>query len=301
MPLSLRELMPPGATSLRDLQLLTQIPDSDIRRQASRILINRHHALLGGLTGRIGLPMGELRPSENGGFVRPYSGGSIELFDFANGPKGIQKFRAEIRFVGYRVVDTNDASADEPYFIIGVTGNNPGTNVVVRTNIAEASVKADNNVFLEQTITTIAQPPFVLSVTGMDHDAGEPDEAAAKVSKALNDAAARLTLALPLLGVSPDVGAYIQSFLNIFGGEAGTVISALFGMGDDTVGQNALQFFEYDPVKEQWNTPKAMQHADFDREHNVELALNNGEGGGYIAFFNVQLFNDVSTPVVPDN
>jgi len=300
MPLSVRELMPTGSTSLRDLELVTQIPDSNIRRQASRIAIQRHHTQLGGLTGLIGLPMADLRPVGNGGFTRAYSGGSIEMLDFANGPKGVQQFRAEIRFVGYRVVDTNDASADEPYFIIGVTGNNPDKNALVRTNIADASVKADNNVFLEQMITTTAQPPFVLSVTGMDHDSGDPDEAAAKVSKALNDAAAKLTLALPLLGVSPDVGAYIQSFLNIFGGEAGTVISALFGMGDDTVGSNAMSFFEYDPAKEQWNTPKAMQHADFDRGHNVELALNNGEGGGYIAFLNIQLFNDVSTPVVPE-
>jgi len=300
MPVSLRELLPPSKNSFRDLQILTEVPDSEFRRQACRILINRHHALLGGLTGLIGLPMGDLRPAANGGFVRPYSGGAIEIRDFVNGPQGIQKFRAEVTFVGYRVVDTNDASADEPYFIIGVTGNNPGTNPPpVRTNIADASVKADNNVFLDQSITTTGQPPFVLSVAGLDHDSGDPDEAAARVTKFLNDAAARLTLALPLLGVSPDVGAYVQSFVNIFGGDAGDLVSKLFGMGDDVVGTNAQEFFQYNPAQEKWETPKAMQHADFDRDHNVELALNNGEGGGYIAFLNIQLFNDLTVPVAP--
>lgn len=298
MSLSLRELLPPGTMSLRDMQIETKIPDFDMRRQASRLLINRHHELLGGLSGRIGLPMGDVRPLSDGGFAKPYSGGVINLLDFANGPQGIQKFRGEIRFVGYRVVGTNDHVSDQPYFIIGVTGANAEANVNMRTNIIpDFDVKQDNNVFLEQTITTTAQPPFVLSVTGMDHDSGDPDEAAAKVAKFLNDASARLTLALPLLGVDPEIGAYIQSFVNIFGGDAGDVISKLFGMGDDTVGNESMQFFEYDPVQEMWNTPKPKTHADFDRNHNVELRLNNGDGGDYVAFFNVQLFNDLTTPV----
>ncbi len=71
-------------------------------------------------------------------------------------------------------------------------------------------------------------------------------------------------------------------------------------MADDTVGTNAQQFFDYDADLEKWKTPKPMQHADFDVNHNVELALNNGDGGGYIAFFNVQLFDDMSTPVGPN-
>src|SRR5215831_12707029 len=200
MSTGVRELMPPEKTSLRDLELVTHVPDPDIRRQASRILINRHHALLGGINGPLGLPMPvspvlgggppplrDLRSNGSGGFIKPFSGGAIEMNDFVNGPQGIQKFRAEVKFVGYRVVDTNDHSADEPYFIINVTGTNQAENTNVRTNIADGSVKADNIVFLEQMITTTAQPPFVLSVTGMDHDSGNPDEAAAKVTKAIND------------------------------------------------------------------------------------------------------------------
>jgi hypothetical protein len=244
--------------------------------------------------------MGDLRPADDGGFVKPYSGGTIELLDFVNGPQGFQRYRAEVRFVGYRVVDTNDASADEPYFIIGITGANSETNVTLRTSIDDGhSVKSDNNVVLQQMITTTAQPPFALSVTGMDHDSGNPDEAAAKVTKSLNDIAAKLTLALPLLGVNPEIGAYIQAFLNIFGGTAGDLFSAVLGMGDDLVGQNALQFFDYDAEKMEWRTPKAITHADFDQPHNVEMSLNNGEGGAYIAFLNVQLFNDTVIPVAP--
>ncbi len=300
MSLSLRSVLPQNVTSLRALETVTEIHDPSFRRQASRILINRHHQRLGGLTGPIGFPLGDLRPTGDGGFTKPYSGGLIELLDLVNGPQGFQTFRAEVKFVGYRVVNTNDISADQPYFIIGVAGTNPERAVTVRTNIIpDFDVKSGHNVVLQQTITTDAQPPVVLSVTGMDHDKGDPDEAAAKVTKFLNDTSAKLTLALPLLGVSPDVGAYIQSVLNIFGGTAGDIISGLFGMGDDLVGQNARTFFDLDADTPEWRTPKARTHADFDQPHNVEISLDNGEGGGYIAFFNVQLFKDTRIPVAP--
>ena len=288
-----------GLTSVRALESVTGIADTSLRRQASRFIIDRHHQRVGGLSGRIGVPLGDLRPLGARGFVKPYSGGTIELLDFTNGPQGIQRYRAEVRFVGYRVVDTNeDGDGDEPYFIVGIVGTNPDLNITFRTNVPEdLHVKADNNVILEQTVTTIAQPPFTLSVTAMDHDSGEPDDAAAKVTKSLNDFAAKVELALPLVGVDPTIGAYAQSFLNLFGGTAGDIISGVLGMGDDRVGQNAEHFFAYDADKMEWQTPKTRVHPLFDRPHNVELSLSNGDGGAYIAFFNVQLFNDSVTAV----
>jgi len=300
MSLGLRSFLPPGTNSLSGLASVTKVADASCRRQVARIVIDRHHERLGGLRGRIGLSMGPLQSVGDGGFTKPYSGGKIDLLDFQTGPQGVEEFRAEVKFVGYRVVDTNDASADEPYFIIGVTGANADTNVSMRTDVVEGQqIKAHNNVVLHQMIAHDAKPPFVLSVTGMDHDSGDPDEAAAKVTKSLNDFSAKLTLALPLLGVDPAIGAYVQSFLNLFGGTAGDIISKLLGMGDDRIGDNALQFFDYDKALADWRTPKALVHADFDQPHNVELSLNNGEGGGYIAFFNVQLFK-VSRILVPE-
>ena len=299
MTLSLRSFLPPGESSLRALSLQTAVDDPSFRRQASRIAINRLHSKLGGLGGRIGLPMGRLERIGDEGYQKPYSGGRIEIRDFQTGPMGFEEFRAEVRFIGYRVVDTNDASADEPYFIIGVTGANAETNISTRTNVPDGQeIKSNNNVFLNQLIATHAKPPFVLSVTGMDHDSGEPDEAAAKVTKSLNDFSAKLTLALPLLGVDPTIGAYVQSFLNLFGGTAGDIISAVLGMGDDRVGDNSTIFFDYNANLKEWRTPRALFHADFNQPHNVELALNNGEGGGYIAFFQVNLFKE-STVLIP--
>ena len=293
MTISLRAILPQGTSSLRALESVTQVSDPSLRRQAARLAIDRHHRLLGGLAGRIGLSMGDLQDAGAGGFGKPFSGGKIELLDFDTGPQGVEEFRGEVKFVGYRVLDTNDASSDDPYFLIGVTGANPATNVSMRTEVVDGhEVKSDNNVVLHRMITTDAKPPFVLSVTGMDHDSGSPDEAAAKVTKSLNDFSAKLTLALPLLGVDPTIGAYIQSFLNLFGGTAGDILAGLFGMGDDRVGDNALQFFDYDAALPAWRTPAPMVHPDFDQPHNVELLLNNGEGGSYLAFFDVRLFKE---------
>src|SRR4051794_12092655 len=93
MSLSLRELLPPGSTKLSDLQLVTHVTDTNVRRQAARVLMDRHHKLVGGLTGKIGLPMADLRPLGDHGFTKSYSGGSIDLADFVNGPQAFQRYR----------------------------------------------------------------------------------------------------------------------------------------------------------------------------------------------------------------
>ena len=213
------------------------------------------------------------------------------MLNFQTGPQGVEEFVGHVEFVGYRVVDTNDVSADQPYFLIGVTGANAETNVRMRTNVVEGQdIKADNNVVLHQMITREAKPPFVLSVTGIDHDKGSPDEAAAKVTKSLNDFSAKDNARASSSRSGADYWRLYSGFSEYFGGTAGDIIAGLFGMGDDRVGDNSFQFFDYDTAQTEWRTPKPRIHADFDQPHNVELPLNNGEGGGYIAFFNVRLF-----------
>ena len=75
MSVSIRELLPPGKTTLRDLQLVSRFTDGDIRRQASRIVIDRFHDHVGGNTGPIGLAMVDVRSADTGGYIKMYSGG----------------------------------------------------------------------------------------------------------------------------------------------------------------------------------------------------------------------------------
>ena len=300
--LSMRSVVAPlNLSSLRALEQVTQSadftgqPDASLRRQASRALMIRHHELAGGLKGRLGIPMGDLRPATTG-FVKPYSGGLIELFDLTKPPEGIHKNRAEIRFVGYRCHQQSESGPDEPYFIFGVQGTNQEANVT-RTFGPFENVETGDNNFIGTMITTTAQPPFTIYVSGMEHDSGTPSEASAEVEKQLNAASAKLTLSLAVLGVNPAIGGMIQSFVNIFGGTFGDIASALFGMGDDSIGQSFLNLLDYNTEGMAWITPPPKTDPAFARPFNEELVLDNGEGGRYSVFLQVDLFSDDTTKV----
>jgi hypothetical protein len=144
-------LTPHNLTSVSALETVTEIPDPSVLRQASRVLITRHHERVGGLTGRIGLPMSDLRPSSNG-FERPYSGGFIELLDFTDGPQGTHKHRAEVRFVGFRCHEQSEAGPDEPYFIVSVQGTNREGNIT-RTFGTFKDVETGANGFIGEMVT----------------------------------------------------------------------------------------------------------------------------------------------------
>ena len=74
----------------------------------------------------------------------------------------------------------------------------------------------------------------------------------------------------------------------------------MFGMGDDFIGQNSVTFFDYDKSKDEWLTPSPKKAPEFDRPFNVELVLDNGEGGRYSAFFQVAMFVVDRVPVAAE-
>jgi len=303
--ISLRSALTPlNLTSVRALETFTGIPDSTVRRQATRAHIMLHHQRLGGMGGRIGVPMADLRTVDNG-FIQPYSGGTIEFRDFNDGPQGFHRNRAEVRFVGWRCHEQSEASPDNPYFIVSILGTT--TTNMTRTfgpdPGPEETVETGDNRFINELLTTTAQPPFTLFVMAKEHDSGSPDEASAAVQKGVNDAAAKISLALAVVGAAPAVaaaGGMVQSLLNIFGDTIGDVASSVFGMGDDNIGQNSISMFDWDSQKDEWETPKPRKDPAFDKPFNVELVLDNGEGGRYSAFFQVNLFADVTEIVAPE-
>jgi len=292
--ISLRSVLTPlNLTSVRALEAFTQVPDSNVRRQAARALLMFHHQRLGGLGGHVGIPIGDVRPVGNT-WIRPYTGGLIELMDFTDGPQGFRRHRAEVRFVGFRCGAQSESSPDNPYFIVTVQGSNGEENVIKTYGPAdEETIEVGDNVFLEALVSSTAQPPVTISITAMEHDDGSPAEASAKIEKQLNAAAAKITLLLPILGANPVIGATIQSVLNITGGAIGDAAAALFGMGDDLIGTNAIHAFGYDQHIDKWQTPEPKTHADFPRPFNFRVVLDNGESGAYDAFFQVDLFKDI--------
>jgi len=115
-----------------------------------------------------------------GGFMRAHSAGEIRFMDADIGPQGFHTKEASIRFVGFRCHQQSEDGPDEPYFIIGVQGydsrNDPKTTTFGPFEGSEGVQTGDNRV-LEEQLTTTTSPPFVIHVTAMENDSGDPAEA----------------------------------------------------------------------------------------------------------------------------
>lgn len=262
-----------------------------------------HYLRVGGPTGPIGVPMGDVSPIP-GGFMRPHSAGHIELLDADIGPQGFHTKEASVRFVGFRCHQQSEGGPDEPYFIIGVQGFREGADTLRTFGPFEGSegVQTGDNRVLEQQLTTTASPPFAIHVTAMENDSGTPGEASAALEKGMKDGTAKLTAALAPLDPATvfAVGGAVQAFLGILGGPLADGFSSLLGMGDDFIGQNNMSFFDYDRSKNEWLTPSPKTAPDFHTPFNVEIVLDNGEGGRYSAFFQVTMFDIDRVPVVAE-
>lgn len=288
------------ATSVRGLEALTGFPDQSLRRQTARAMINAHHPRVGGPGGQVGVPVADIR-SVDGGFKKSYSGGYIQLLDFVHGPKGYHDYEARVKFVGYRCHEQSEGGPDEPYFIVGVQGLDAQTKIVKTFGPFE-DVKTGSSHYLEEDVTLTAQPPFVISVTAMDHDSGSPEEAASKVKEGLATGAVLVAGTVAALFPPAIVGAgIVLGLVELFRGPLSDAFSALAGMGDDTIGQNSAQIFDYDVGKDEWRNPKEHQIPGFEHTFNQEVVLDNGEGGRYSAYFEVQLFkiDAVEVPTEP--
>jgi len=266
-------------------------------------LIHQHYLSVGGPTGPIGVPMGDVTPIP-GGFMRPHSAGHIQLLDADIGPQGFHTMEASVRFVGFRCHEQSENLPDEPYFIIGVQGFRDGNETLRTFGPFEGSegVETGDNRVLEEQLTTTASPPFGIHVTAMERDSGTPAEASAAVEKGMKEGTAKLTAALAPINpkIVFAVGGAVQSFLGILGGPLADGLSSLFGMNDDFIGQNSMTLFEYDKSKNEWLNPSPKKAPDFDKPFNVEMLLDNGEGGRYSAFFEVALFHIDRVPVAAE-
>ena len=284
----LRELLPPDNRSLSALASVTSFTDASVRRQAMRVVMDRYHMRLGGMKGKLGLVMNDLAASGTG-CRRTYSGGSIELMDFQNGPSAWEEWSAAVRFCGYHIYNTNDVGDDEPYFIFDVKGLDNDLNVHARTIVDGSSVGSGHSVPLIMPLAQTVKPPFLIQVTAMDHDAGDPEEASNKVAESLKNFSDKVVIALTVLGYGA-VGSIVSTFTSIFSGTVGDIASALFGMGDDHVGVNSTVIADYDHDLEAWKAPHVVTNdPEFTEPYNVKLVCNNGDGGSYAAYFMVTL------------
>jgi hypothetical protein len=293
----------PTLQAMTNLQLAGLALGATAPRSLSRATeaIFEHYSRVGGAAGPVGVPMGDVTRIP-GGFRRQHAAGHIELLDANIGPQGFHTKEASVQFVGVRCHEQSESGPDEPYFIVGVQGNGE-TEARLRTFGPFEAMETGENRDIDQHLTTTASPPFTVHVTAMENDSGSPAEASAEVEKAMRDGAAKLTAALA--PISPAkvfaVGGAVQTFLGILGGTLADGLSSLAGMGDDFIGQKSMTFFDYDQSKPEWLTPARKTAPNFDKPFNVEMVLDNGEGGRYSAFFQVIMFQIDRVPVAAEN
>jgi hypothetical protein len=277
--------------------------DPSVRRQLSRALIKQAHVSSGGIGGPIGLPMGDLRLTSDGA-VGPYSGGFIVLNDIKADP--IVTFKAEVRFLGFRChEESNEASAsDEPYFIISVLGTN-SEGQVTRLFGPYENVDAGENHFEPEAsgiLTSEAQPPFLITVTAMENDEGNPEDALNKAKKTIQDSI-NITQAVGVLLLQPAVVAatvVLNTFFQVAGGLVGSIATSLFGLEDDLIGTANARVLDWNDGLEDWETPgRIIEPAPFSNSpYNLKLDLGQSSEGKYTLYFNINVFK-VNTQHVP--
>jgi hypothetical protein len=284
-----------GVNSLRELWQRTGSPERSVFKQAQIAAIDTFYRQSGGVRGPYGFPLGEAEFSGESA-VRDYSGGRIGFLHHT--ARHVEGFAVRVRFVGFRC-ERESASdqlsgADEPYFIIGVIGGNTksstkrfgpyedinsGTVRFEATEVASAGIGNNDNI----------APPIVLGVVGMEHDWGSPEEAEAKVRKAIEDIEDKFEQAVgTFTGASTDNHVMPQWARDIYIGWVPEGATALLGLGDDEVGATPVVLFDTKAeLKDLPPPPVKGMHGQNEYTHNVRI--DGGDQGEYELFFKIDL------------
>jgi hypothetical protein len=256
------------------------------------VIIDKFYRDHGGISGPFGWPLKEVE--FNWGIPsRRYAGGKITIVD--NRPKGSDITWVQVRFVGFHSwAESNELSdSDEPYFIIEVAGTNT-SNTRRFGPYDHPSVDAGNDRFeaaLVASSTHTITPPIVIGVVAMENDEGTPEEAEAKVRSVIEKIEGKFNQAT---GVFSDViggrNVLTEWARAIFIGWVPEVIGAVFGLGDDTVGQTPLLLFDNKADLEEWVQPPVIGKHGLQEYTHVIPVGSEGEGQ-YDLFFKVDLIH----------
>lgn len=287
-----------GTNSAAEMFRRTGSPITSMKKQAMIAAIGLHYERTGALSGPLGLPVSEVKFSEQGA-QRNFAGGRIKFL--TNTPQGSSDIAVEVRFVGWHCnAESSEASAsDEPYFLIGVSSSNgsrtvrfgPYEDVDAGDNQSEATLIAR----AEQDRLT---PPIVLGVSGMEHDEGTPEEAEAKVREIFESIESKIEEAGREFGLFTGSNHVMPEWMrDIVIGWAPEWVAALFGLGDDHIKNVSKVLFDYDPNLEKWTTPPELGHHE-GNPYNLKLRVNqeNADEGDYDLFFNVRVVTVTTVP-----
>lgn len=287
-----------GTTSVRELFRRSNSPERSVFKQGQIAAINEFYRKNQGIRGPFGFPLAEVEFVGNTA-TASYSGGKIKFL--SDSPEGTDMTVVRVRFVGFHCNSESSSDqasgSDEPYFIIGVAGANH-TNTLrfgPYENIDSGSVRFEAAYVASEDHKIT--PPIVLGVVAMEHDAGSPEEAEAKVRKIVEDIETKIDQAVGAFsGTSTDNHVLPQWTRDILIGWVPEGIAALFGLGDDEVGKTPVVLFDDKAGLKEWVVPQVIgTHGA--NEYNRVVNVDGGDEGNYDLFFMIDLFKNTSVPL----
>lgn len=283
-----------GTNSVRELFKSSGLPQTEtsVSRHAQAADINSFYFRNKGYRGPFGFPIGDVAFSEQEA-VCNFAGGILKTSSTTPQYERITAVR--VRFVGFYCDEESGewSAGDEPYFIIGVAGAN-GSRTTRFGPYEDPSVNAGESRYEASDVAPIdalITPPIVLGVVAMEHDEGTPEEAESKVRTVMEDIEKKFDqVAGSFAGMSTDNHVMPEWARDICIGWIPEGISAVFGLGDDKVGQNYMVLFDNKADLKEWRVPPISTQTHGPNQYNVTLRVGEaGEGGVYELFFLVDL------------
>jgi hypothetical protein len=213
----------------------------------------------GGVTGPLGLPLGDIQPTADGVFG-PFAGGPVRLLHHGGVHGPGPTWCVRVRFLGFHAIEESNewSASEEPYFLISVVGTNKAVTQKVgpveNVDAGEDHTVVSGVAAFDDNIV----PPVLLGVIANEHDEGTPDEAAGKAKRAAESVVGKFEEAMASFGGATAGSHVIPEWArDIFVGWIPEGVAAVLRLGDDHVGSNGNPNFAGDV----WSQPVQREAA----------------------------------------
>lgn len=287
-------------TAANQLSTFTGVKTSSLRQQIALAQQLAYYKQVKGPRSGLGFL---LPPSGQDSLTLKTTGGMIKLE--SNGPTGNQEIAVALRYLGFECVEQaahdQGSASDEPYFIVSIVGGN-GSKTQTFGPYEDQNVKTGDSFTDIHEITGVnvgpyIVPPVVIGMVDIEHDVGDPDEARKNVEDQINTAIDKFD-ALAQAYQIPLSSAQIlpAPARGILTNWISSGVSAIFGLGDDYVGNDQKVLWDYDPQGAPWmQLPVLGQFRG--NNYNLVLEANGGDAGHYKTYFLVTLIDHRVVPV----
>lgn len=248
----------------------------------------------GGPTGWLGWPTAEEQAFPEGGRAVSFQNGGIYYWPDTG---AIEMGNVIVRFAGlyaFGETDNDMGSAadptgefkdgDEPYLVFNVLGGQPPVPTVAKSQIYKhvrpKNARPDN-------LELYRGPPFGVGIntTLFEEDLGDASKMRDKIKQgveAAHHAGAGAALAIPVVGVA--VAALLEAGWAEYGEDVKKFIADRFGLEDDNLDSESV----FISAKQMIMLSQKPRNEEHGIGWHVNTPLFSGEGGSWMAYFNVE-------------